>query len=355
MGGFMRVEWQGSDMVDAVVLGIDALDARWVKLWLSQGKMPYLRQLVADSRSTLKEVDSLKAPGHSYPVTHIAWSSIYTGLKPTSHGVTTSPVKMRKHSFAEDIGATLFDDVSAEMGLCSFRMPMTWPARPVNGFMVSGYPAGGRDGNEATEREVYGIEPDDLPSDFHRLEETQMSKSGTENPKSVASLINKDMRGVEVLDELHDDEEVLFFGTQLTDHVGHFFFEKKDEDVEDLPDSEKDFAMSNSARAAYSAVDDLIQHFIDKYDPDYLWAIGDHGFMRHQSNHSMHTALIEYSRNNEPGLSMVDNISEFRAMVTRRLDIDQVSEQYDGQDTDTDVTEEEMEQVTEKLEDLGYM
>jgi hypothetical protein len=226
--------------------------------------------------------------------------------------------------------------------------------------MISGYPAGGRDGKQATEREVYGIEPDELPDDFHRLEETKMSNAkNSDNPKSVKRLVMKDKRGLEILDEVMDDDvDYLAFGTQITDHLGHLFFKgvkpEDDRDLLDLDEEERDFATSRHCRGGYSAVDELIQAVIDKYDPSYIWAIGDHGFLRHDDGHSMRTALIEYRKDEDPDLSDAGCITDLRSIIRDRLDLPWIRESYSGE-TDTEVTEEEMEQVEDKLEELGYL
>lgn len=351
--------------IKGIVLGVDALDPRWMKYWFAQGEMPYTRSLVQDGTVDLQNVNSVTAPSHSEPYTHIAWTSIYTGLQPAQHGVTSGPVMMRKHNFAEDVGATLFDDVSDKYKMASFRLPMTWPARPINGWMISGFPAGGRDGKGLTEREVYGLSPDDAPDDFHRMESTRMSHSDdAEYAKTLNNCFKKDRRGLEIFDGLLEgDEDVLMFGTKIADTVGHYFFENiqrgLDEDTEllDLPREERDFATSGAARIGYAAVDYLIEGLIEEYDPEYLWAIGDHGFDRYQENghHAMPTAYLEYARDEKPAIGDATCITDLRDQMIRRLGLTRQTECFDGEETDTEVTQEEIDQVTQQLEDLGYM
>lgn len=109
--------------VDTLIVGMDGLDGEVV----SQVKTPMLDRM--GKHGVMKSIP----PYHTGP----CWMSMYTGLKPEDHGVTSEGwvkgVPYTQHLKVKTIWQQLPD-----VGV--FNMPMTWPPFKVDGWMVSGFP-----------------------------------------------------------------------------------------------------------------------------------------------------------------------------------------------------------------------
>ncbi len=126
-----------------LIIGLDGATWTVLKPWLDEGKLPHLAKLIAngcwgDLRSTIP------------PLTAPAWSSFLTGKNPGKHGVfhfiDIDDIPEEGGREQADIvdartikSATLWDIV-AHHGLKAgvVNVPMSYPPRPVNGFMVTG-------------------------------------------------------------------------------------------------------------------------------------------------------------------------------------------------------------------------
>ena len=122
----------------AVIIGLDGIPYSLLESYLAQGIMPRLQEMAASGqllpmRSTLPEVSS------------VAWSSFMTGKDPGEHGIfgfmeldrqtyeycfpNFSSLKVR--TFWEELG----------LATVALNIPQTYPARPMNGVLVSGFVA----------------------------------------------------------------------------------------------------------------------------------------------------------------------------------------------------------------------
>jgi predicted AlkP superfamily phosphohydrolase/phosphomutase len=122
----------------AVIIGLDGIPYSLLASYLGQGIMPRLQGMAASGqllpmRSTLPEVSS------------VAWSSFMTGKNPGEHGIfgfmeldrqtyeycfpNFSSLKVR--TFWEELG----------LATVALNIPQTYPARPMNGVLVSGFVA----------------------------------------------------------------------------------------------------------------------------------------------------------------------------------------------------------------------
>lgn len=124
-----------------LVIGLDAATFRIIDPLLEQGRLPNLGRLMAEGasgplRSTIP------------PLSPAAWVSAMTGRNPGRHGVfdfrhvDPNELHGRKPTFVrsqEYAGSTVFDLLGgAGMRVGAFYIPLTYPAWPVNGVMVSG-------------------------------------------------------------------------------------------------------------------------------------------------------------------------------------------------------------------------
>jgi predicted AlkP superfamily phosphohydrolase/phosphomutase len=123
-----------------VCIGLDGATFDVIDPLVKGGKLPTLAKLMATgTRSTLRStVPPLSAP---------AWVSFMTGTNPGQHGVFNFRTVSGGVLGSELVGSwayqgnTIFDHASrAGKDVIAFRVPMTYPAWPVNGLMVSGFP-----------------------------------------------------------------------------------------------------------------------------------------------------------------------------------------------------------------------
>jgi len=157
-----------------IVLGLDG--ATWSVLdpLMAAGRLPQLAALAARGVRAV-------ALSTTHPVSPVAWSSIATGKNPGKHGIfdfgRRAPGSYRIETISARLqrGPTLWDLASRAGLRCGvFNVPVTYPPREVNGFMVTSiftpsnqvtftYPAALSaelnalvDGYEIVTREVWG-------------------------------------------------------------------------------------------------------------------------------------------------------------------------------------------------------
>src|SRR5580765_4987497 len=119
--------------IRALVFGVSGMTWRVADPLLAAGKMPHLKRLIDSGvRGTLHAV---RAPDDKHFRPQIAWMSSATGCLPEHHGVTRffhTADDLRRPYFWE-----AFQNSGQSVGL--FGWPMTWPPRPVNGFLIPCY------------------------------------------------------------------------------------------------------------------------------------------------------------------------------------------------------------------------
>jgi predicted AlkP superfamily phosphohydrolase/phosphomutase len=124
-----------------LVIGLDAATFDLIDLWVAQGHLPNLAALLqAGTRSVLQSVHNL----NSIP----AWATFMTGKNPGKHGLFWF-YERQPDSYAyrylngSDIHDKRFWDYMAQAGMNVgvVNVPMTYPAYPLNGFMLAGLDA----------------------------------------------------------------------------------------------------------------------------------------------------------------------------------------------------------------------
>ncbi len=124
-----------------LVIGLDGATFDLIKPWAAQGHLPALRQLMEQgAHGSLESTIP--------PMTAPAWTSFATGTNPGRHRLydwiardpdsyNFSPITAL-HGTAPTIYSLLSQ---AGRRVCALNVPMTYPAVPVNGVMLSGMPA----------------------------------------------------------------------------------------------------------------------------------------------------------------------------------------------------------------------
>lgn len=122
-----------------LIIGLDGATFDVLTPMMDAGRMPNLRRLIESGVSGV--LNSTKPP-----ITPAAWTTFMTGKGPGKHGIVDfekyDPVahELSFNSTFEIREKTIWELLS-EKGLRvgSINVPMTYPPRPVNGFMISGF------------------------------------------------------------------------------------------------------------------------------------------------------------------------------------------------------------------------
>jgi predicted AlkP superfamily phosphohydrolase/phosphomutase len=201
------------------VIGFDGATWRFVKPLVQRGEMPNFKRLM--NEGSYGELTST-VPFHSAA----AWVSFMTGKNSGKHGVymfqdydalSYSYVGRTANSryFA---GQTVFDIVGQFGGTVGVvRVPMTYPAWPVNGFMISGFPTPGDTPETFYPRELQqevGRAGESESSDFRLLSTQEQIDSLEQQMDRMSSLVGS------LMDKEHD---LLMAVHRVPDPVHHFF------------------------------------------------------------------------------------------------------------------------------------
>jgi predicted AlkP superfamily phosphohydrolase/phosphomutase len=121
-----------------LVIGLDGVTFDLVRPWAAAGHLPNMARLMQEGAwgplmSTV--------PAHSGP----AWATFITGLLPGKHGVYHFAGASRDENYfrpvsADTIRGQSFWDIAGQQGRTAgvINVPLTYPPRPVNGYMISG-------------------------------------------------------------------------------------------------------------------------------------------------------------------------------------------------------------------------
>ena len=119
------------------VLGLDGATFDLIGPWIDSGELPNLRRIADEG--VRADLASLWPP-----LTPVAWPSFYMGKNPGKHGLYGYKVRQKGSyeelpvSAADRKGRTLFEHVGDQGGkVAVLSVPMTYPASPVNGVMVT--------------------------------------------------------------------------------------------------------------------------------------------------------------------------------------------------------------------------
>ena len=122
-----------------LIIGLDGATWDVLNPMMASGRMPALKQFVAAGASGV--LHSTKPP-----ITPAAWTTFMTGKGPGCHGIVDfEKYHVRTHELTfnstyEIREKTLWELLSDKgLRVGSINVPMTYPPKPVNGFMISGF------------------------------------------------------------------------------------------------------------------------------------------------------------------------------------------------------------------------
>ena len=248
------------------VLGLDGVPFSLLQDFFAKGIMPRLAE-TAKSGTFLRMETSLPC------ISSVAWTSFMTGKNPGDHGifgftdVWPDKLALRLPSF-DDIRSTVIWNALPGKTSVVVNLPFTYPARPLNGILISGFVA------PLFERSVY---PQSmiawLKSRNYRID-VDAVKGRQDRRFLVRDLFETLKIHSEVMLTLMERENWdLFIGVITgTDRLHHFFFDAAQDPSHPL---HKDFI------DYYRMIDSFFSRFVERCGKSArLIVLSDHGFTR---------------------------------------------------------------------------
>ncbi len=125
----------------AAVIGLDGVPYRMISSLAAQGVMPVMAKLLEDGYCC-------KMDSSMPPVSSVAWTTFMTGVNPAKHGIFGFMDRRRESSGiyfpnATQIKSPALWDILTGAGktTVAVNIPQTYPAREINGVMISGFVA----------------------------------------------------------------------------------------------------------------------------------------------------------------------------------------------------------------------
>lgn len=339
-------------MTDLLIFGVDGMNPFVTRKLAGEGEMPTIQELRNQDGTEDGKLKSHIEDGYNAPHTGPCWTSIYTGVKPEEHGITEGGWREGDSNF--DGIRTVWDELS-ELGhdMELWTMPMTYPAKDINGRMVSGFVS-------TTLKSLFHkcVSPDEfydeLPDDLRETTASYMAKcelaqggQATQNTENgFTTLKQGEERRLEIFEDFVDDEkDVVAYGTTFADKIGHINGIGLNElDIEDdvVHDTEE------YTKKTYRFVDEMLRRLIEATDPDDVLIVSDHGFSN--LSHDLHGYFLATDGMN------VGTIFNVTPHILTYFGHDYNKERFgEVEDFESSMTKEEREDVKERLRDLGYI
>lgn len=292
------------------VLGLDGVPFSLLQKFFSKGVMPHIASLAANGSFFPMET--------SHPcVSSVAWTSFMTGQNPGMHGIygftDVAPDRI-------DLKLPSFDDIRCPVvwntlpGNTSIivNLPFTYPARPLNGVLISGFVA------PIFERAVHpaSLIPW-LKARNYRID-VDASRGRQDRQFLIRDLFETlEIHSTVILELMASRHWDLFIGVvTATDRLHHFFFDACEDDAHPLHNMVVDF---------YGRVDLLVEKFVQSAGSrSRIIILSDHGFtgLRTQVylNHILHAlGYLKYSTPDPKGLQDIDPHSRAFALDPSRI------------------------------------
>ena len=262
-------------MPRAVVIGLDGAAWHLLDPLIEQGVMPRLAELRARGASgTLAST----IPTYTPP----AWTSAITGVNPGRHGVYGF---IEGHAQAEHQelmhsgkvrSPTLWEIANAQGATCGiYNVPLTYPPRPLDGWMVSGMLTPGYGEKQRgfampteLEPKILGWAPDYV-LDLHANYETDWRDTGLAD-RGLASIRQREI----VLDHLLEEHpvDVVFTVLEAPDRLQHVYYRYMDRSSTGHPEIE------GRVVECFAAMDRIVGLLADSAGDGGVIVCSDHGF-----------------------------------------------------------------------------
>lgn len=251
--------------IKLLILGFDGMSYRSIMSLIKE--LPSLQDLTQSSQYGL--LRSIKNPDDGLPHTGPCWSTIYTGVLPQNHGVTEGGWLLSQKGYSDIKTKTIWEIINEKFKLGLMTMPITYPAFPIEGWMISGFPS-----PPNFEKCVYPNKLIELvPKDF-KIDYVEGSSSGigieryryTFNPVEQDLIEESKIYLSEKLAQKYPTE-VIAIGLTFLDRYGHTY-----------PQYLENNNLHPYTRHAYRKVNHYLKLTLEKFNPENIVICSDHGF-----------------------------------------------------------------------------
>ena len=255
------------------VVGLDGVPYSLLRRFTRDGTMPALGEIInkgtlSKMRVTLPEISS------------VSWSSFMTGVNPGTHGIfgftdiKENSYKMSFPSFNDLKAETFWDRLAKKGKRCVvINQPSTYPARPINGVLISGFVA--IDINKAVVPLTY---KEKLQSMGYQIDiDTQRAR---EDHHFLFKELDKTTKGREkAVDFFWEKEDWDYFQVVITgtDRLHHFLWDALLEEEHPYHRQFIDY---------YRKIDNFLKKIFDRFEEETkgdssqgeIFMLSDHGF-----------------------------------------------------------------------------
>ncbi|AEH37674.1 alkaline phosphatase family protein [Halopiger xanaduensis] len=295
----------------AFVLGLDGVPWRLIEQWSDEGELPNFARMREEGASgTLESTRP--------PTTPLAWPSIATGVWPDKHGIYGFQNLSEEYSHemytSHDIQQPpLWEQLQpAHVG----NVPMTFPARDIDGSMVTGMMTPSTD-QEFTHPPDLGDELESRVGEYEiSLDYPEYADRPDEFEEAVSNMLEQRREVMQLqMDRAGDDWQLFFFVYTAPDRFQHLVW-----DMDRL-------------LAHYKKLDDLlgdVMDYTDEHDAD-LYVVSDHGFGEIHDliyvNHILEREGYLFRREDEGTRGALASLGISRDSITNMLERVGISEE----------------------------
>ena len=254
-----------------LILGLDGATFDVIDPMIDAGELPTFARLARDgARGVLRS--------SPVPVSPCAWTCITTGKNPGRHGVfdfCRRPEGTYRIDVVSErtVRSKRLWDLVGEAGRRSvvFNVPVTWPARAVEGAMLSGLLT-------PTPEDRFAEPPDIARRLLERVPDYKVSTDVVFDPRHP-EIYRDDIRRVQQAHEtaaawLHEEHgaDLEFYVFMALDHMQHKLWRRPGDSVGG------DASAGEDVRAMYREMDAFLARTLSRYDGVNVMILSDHGF-----------------------------------------------------------------------------
>lgn len=279
-----------------LIIGIDGGTWKLLKPAMDKGYMPYLKSLVEEGASGILE--STKPA-----ITPAAWGSFQTGVNPGKNGVFDFVIWDKKQKKPKLVNSSFLQKTIWEIASAAGKrvgvvnVPMTYPPRPVNGYMVTGILTPSLDSNftypPKLKFELFKVVPNYHIFNLENIKEGSPHEQFESFVQKMVAVIENRTKAAQFIinKEPLDIFMVHFQATDVIQHVMWGYLDK----CHPLYDPVKcNYIFDYFYRQLDQKIREIRLSFEKKVQEDYLtFIISDHGFQTHKKRFNLGNWLYQ--------------------------------------------------------------
>ncbi|MEM7248701.1 MAG: alkaline phosphatase family protein, partial [Acidobacteriota bacterium] len=297
-GGVRRPDLVPTTDLRVLLVGLDGHDWDIARPLMEAGRLPVLSKLVDGGVSgRLASLEPLLSP--------VVWTSIATGCRPEEHGIldflgvsaSGQPVPVTSNLRKRRAFWNVLSEAGVDVGVVAWWA--SWPAEPVEGFLVSDRVAyqtfGGFKSSPAVGlvhppvlwKELAGqrVRPEEIgPSELGRFHDASVREGWTREDDRLLKDLREKLASAKsyarMSVNLHREERprVGAYYYQLPDQVAHLFMRYADPPLPEV-DPNRQRRFRRAVTAAYERHDQLLGELLSEADErTVVMVVSDHGF-----------------------------------------------------------------------------